>query len=95
MDDERQKKFKATIEDKPEKFGYSSGVWSGPLVIDYIQSAFGVSYKKAQIRFYFSARQTILSGVFGTGRKDRSNKKNFACEAKTAREIPLHFSASW
>ena len=49
LDEEQQKKLKAAIEDKPEKFGYAGGVWSGPLVIDYRQSAFGVSYKKAQV----------------------------------------------
>lgn len=49
LDDDQQKKLKETINDKPEKFGYVSGVWSGPLVIDYIQNAFGVLYKKAQV----------------------------------------------
>jgi len=49
LNDEQQKKLKETITDRPEKFGYSSGVWSGPLVIDYIRNTFGVSYKKAQV----------------------------------------------
>jgi len=35
--------------DKPIKFGYSSGVWSRPIIIDYIHNTFGVSYKKAQV----------------------------------------------
>ena len=49
LSEEQQKKLKEVINDKPEKFGYRSGVWSGPLVIDYVQNTFGVSYKKAQI----------------------------------------------
>ena len=49
LSEEQQKKLKETIKERPEKFGYSSGVWSGPLVIDYVQNTFGVSYKKAQI----------------------------------------------
>ena len=49
LSEEQQAKLKATIIDKPENFGYSSGVWSGPIVIDYIQSVFGVTYKKAQV----------------------------------------------
>jgi transposase len=49
LDEEQQKKLKEAIMDKPEKFGYASGVWSGPIVIDYIENTFGVSYKKAQV----------------------------------------------
>ena len=49
LNDEQQKDLKSVIMDKPEKFGYSSGVWSGPLVIDYVHNTFGVSYKKAQV----------------------------------------------
>ena len=41
--------LKETLAAEPEKAGYSSGVWSGPLVIDYIQHTFGVVYKKSQI----------------------------------------------
>jgi transposase len=46
---EQQTKLRGAIMDNPEKSGYSSGVWSGPLVIDYIHNTFGVLYKKAQI----------------------------------------------
>ena len=49
LNSEQQNALKEAIVDKPEKFGYSSGVWSGPLVIDYIHNQFGVSYKKAQV----------------------------------------------
>jgi transposase len=49
LSEEQQAKLKATITGKPENFGYSSGVWSGPIVMDYIHKTFGVSYKKAQV----------------------------------------------
>jgi transposase len=49
LNDEQQQQLKEAIKDSPEKFGYASGVWSGPLVIDYIQNTFDVSYKKAQV----------------------------------------------
>jgi transposase len=49
LDDTQMLKLKEVIMDKPENAGYSSGVWSGPIVMDYIQNAFGVCYKKAQI----------------------------------------------
>jgi len=49
LNDEQQKKLKEVIMDKPEKSGYFSGVWSGPLVIDYMHKTFGVLYKKAQV----------------------------------------------
>jgi transposase len=49
LSNEHQNKLKEVINAKPEEFGYSGGVWSGPLVINYIQNTFGVSYKKAQV----------------------------------------------
>jgi transposase len=33
----------------PEEFGYNSSTWTGPLLAAWIESEFGVSYKKAQI----------------------------------------------
>ena len=49
LHEEQQAMLKEVIKDKPEKVGYSSGVWTGPIVIDYIHNKFGVLYKKAQI----------------------------------------------
>lgn len=49
LSEQQQAELKAAIADKPEKAGYSSGVWSGPLVAAYVQRTFGVSYKKAQV----------------------------------------------
>ena len=33
----------------PEKHGYNTSTWTGPMLIDYIKKKFGKSYKKAQI----------------------------------------------
>jgi transposase len=49
LDESQRSTLRAAIMDKPEKFGYSSGVWNGSIVLDYIQKAFGISYKKAQV----------------------------------------------
>jgi transposase len=46
---EQQAKLKEAIMDSPEKYGYGSGSWSGPLLLNYIQNKFGILYKKAQV----------------------------------------------
>ena len=33
----------------PSDYGYNSATWTGPLLIDWIQKEFGVTYKRAQI----------------------------------------------
>jgi transposase len=45
----QRSKLRNALGHKPEDFGYSSGVWSGPIVIDYIQKTFGITYKRAQV----------------------------------------------
>jgi transposase len=49
LSEKQRAKLRKVISESPEKAGYSSGVWSGPMVVDYIQKTFGVTYKKAQI----------------------------------------------
>lgn len=46
---EREKIKKVVLEELPENYGYNSATWTGPMLIDYIQKEFGISYKKAQI----------------------------------------------
>jgi transposase len=46
---EQFSKLSEVLSCSPEDFGYNSGVWSGPLVNDYIQKVFGVTYKRAQV----------------------------------------------
>ena len=37
------------LTEKPEKYGYNTGTWTGPLVIEYVKKEFGVTYKKSNI----------------------------------------------
>jgi putative transposase len=37
------------INEDPEKLGYQSGTWTGPLLIDWVERKFGVKYQKVQI----------------------------------------------
>ncbi len=37
------------LNDTPEKYGFESATWTGPLLISWISKEFGVTYKKAQI----------------------------------------------
>ena len=34
---------------RPDDFGFNSATWNGPLVGEYIKSAYGVEYKRAQV----------------------------------------------
>jgi transposase len=50
LSDESLKEIKKVLLEKsPEQFGYNTGTWNGPLVIDYIKKKYTVDYKKAQI----------------------------------------------
>lgn len=46
---EKEKIKRVVLEDLPEKHGYNSATWTGPMLIDYIGKKFGINYKKAQI----------------------------------------------
>lgn len=53
---EQKEKIKSILlENKPEKYGYNSGFWNGPLMIDFIEKQFGIKYKKAQIYNIFKS----------------------------------------
>lgn len=34
---------------KPTDYGYNTGTWNGPIIRDFINKAYGISYQKAQI----------------------------------------------
>lgn len=47
---EQLQSLKALLEEgSPEDQGYNSGIWTGPMLIDWIRDRFGIEYKKAQI----------------------------------------------
>lgn len=44
-----QRLSQLVAEELPSEYGYNTDTWSGPLLIDWIQQHFHVTYKKAQI----------------------------------------------
>lgn len=46
---EKESIKRVIVEDSPEKHGYNSATWTGPMLINYIEKEYGISYKKAQI----------------------------------------------
>lgn len=46
---EKESIKRVVIEDSPEKHGYNSATWTGPMLINYIEKTYGKIYKKAQI----------------------------------------------
>jgi transposase len=67
---------KLVLHEIPEDHGYNSATWTGPLLINWIQKEFEVSYKKAQI--YNILKELGLSFQKGKGiypeSKDREEK---------------------
>jgi transposase len=39
----------ALLKEDPEKHGYNSATWTGPMLIEWIEKEYGIIYKKAQI----------------------------------------------
>jgi len=39
----------ALLKENPEKHGYNSATWTGPMLIEWIEKEYGIIYKKAQI----------------------------------------------
>jgi len=37
------------FKESPEVYGYNSATWTGPMLIEWIEKEYGISYKKAQI----------------------------------------------
>ena len=46
---EQKSELKTHLLESPEKFGYNTANWSGPLVLDFIGKKFAVTYKIAAI----------------------------------------------
>jgi len=85
----QQTKLKDALLDTPEKLGYPSGVWSGPLAIDYIQNTFGVTYKRAQIYnllqklgFTFQRGKAVYPEVAGREEQVTAIKKTSATKRR-------------
>ena len=50
LSEEQKNRIKQLIvEQSPSEHGFNSATWTGPLLIDWIQKEFGVTYKRSQI----------------------------------------------
>lgn len=50
LNDEQLQEVKNVLsEETPEDYGYNSGIWTGPLLRDFIKERYGVSYGKTNI----------------------------------------------
>ena len=46
---EQMERLRLLLKENPENHGYNSGTWTGPLLIDWLEKNFQVTYKKVQI----------------------------------------------
>jgi transposase len=49
LDENQRDDFGALLKESPQKHGYNSATWTGPMLIDWIEKNYGITYKKAQI----------------------------------------------
>jgi transposase len=47
--DEQKEQLKTDLSQSPETFGYNTASWSGPLVRNHLETAYGVVYKQAAV----------------------------------------------
>ena len=49
LSSEQKKELKMVLHNnKPSEFGYNKTTWTGPLLMEYIKSTYGIEYSKAQ-----------------------------------------------
>jgi transposase len=47
---DQKNEIKALLQSKlASEFGYNTGTWNGPILMDYVKNTYGIEYKKAQI----------------------------------------------
>jgi transposase len=46
---DQRTRLSALLKENPEKHGYNSATWTGPMLIEWIEKEYGIIYKKAQI----------------------------------------------
>lgn len=49
LSDAQRKDIIVLLYESPEKYGYNTATWTGPMLIEWIEKEYGVVYKKAQI----------------------------------------------
>lgn len=49
LEQEQRDRIGSLLNEHPEEYGYNSATWTGPMLIEWIEKEYGISYKKAQI----------------------------------------------
>lgn len=49
LQEDQRTRLGALLKENPEKHGYNSATWTGPMLIEWIEKEYGIIYKKAQI----------------------------------------------
>jgi transposase len=49
LNEAQRKDIRVVLNDSPERYGYNTATWTGPMLIEWVEKAYGVIYKKAQI----------------------------------------------
>jgi len=50
LSDKQKEELKNILQNnKPVDYGYNTGTWNGPILIDYLKKTYAIEYKKAQI----------------------------------------------
>ena len=49
LNKEQREGLSVLLNEQPDKHGYNSATWTGPMVIEWIEKNYGIVYKKAQI----------------------------------------------
>lgn len=49
LNEEQRNRISAVLRESPEDYGYNSATWTGPMLIEWINDAYGIIYKKVQI----------------------------------------------
>ena len=49
LNKEQRERLSLLLNEQPDKHGYNSATWTGPMVIEWIEKTYRIVYKKAQI----------------------------------------------
>jgi transposase len=49
LNEQQLKSLSSVLKASPEDYGYNSGTWTGPMLIEWVSREFGIVYKKVQI----------------------------------------------
>ena len=49
LTESQRRRIGTLLYESPEKYGYNTASWTGPMLIEWVQKEFNITYKKAQI----------------------------------------------